>query len=209
MSDEDILVVQENNRTVTISSEEEEILADQPSVAVVTQDLTQYIVEYSNGAPGPEGPTGPQGIPGPPGADGQDGADGTGGGIGVAPWTQSLSVTLAAGAGANYTITTGSLYYLYSVTTEEPGIRIRGYISSAKRAADAARSISTAPDYTLGLNFEAVSTIDDLDLFWTPACTAWSTDPDLSFIRIDNVSSVSVTSNVVFSFYGDSDLPIV
>ena len=53
MSDEDILVIQEDNRTVTISSEEEEILSDQPSVAVVTQDSTQYIVEYSNGAPGP------------------------------------------------------------------------------------------------------------------------------------------------------------
>ncbi len=188
MSEDDILVIQEDDRTVTISSVEEDLLADQPSIAVVTENTTEYLIEYN---PGPQGPPG---------------VDGSVGGLFVV-WDTAVEINLAAGASETFELLTGSYFFLQKIVAEHAGVRVRGYVNATARTADSSRPVSTLPDHTLNLLFEGVTVTGDLELKWAPAATGYNDSVDLTTpIVIENVSSVSVAGTVTFSYLGPPDL---
>ena len=98
--------------------------------------------------------TGPAGPAGPPGADGAPGPPGTGF---TRQTTTFTTASLAANAGESGTLTLAKGYRLLKLMTTRPA-RVRLYTTAAKRDADVARPIGTAPTGDHGCLLDLVTT---------------------------------------------------
>lgn len=187
---------------------------------VVTEDGDVYFYAVLTGwtsagqIVGPAGPTGPQGprgdqgiqgiqgeqgIQGPAGATGPQGIQGEQGPAGsLSVATSSVTTgSLADDALSKTTISLGTSYAVYSVTTDVPA-RVRLYLNSTTQDADESRSIGTLPTGNHGVILEVVTTTDDLSLLVTPAVVGNCASANVP-ITVTNLSGGTDTVTVTLS----------
>ncbi len=116
-------------------------------------------------------------------------------------WTRVLHSTSTASLadGATETqnvsvVSSGRAYRIFGVETDIPA-RIRVYVSSAARTADASRAIGVDPTGPHGLILELVTTVGDLVWPITPAVDGYTedTDPYYAYFSITNLSGATAS----------------
>jgi hypothetical protein len=211
------------NRTVTLTYEG----------ATPTHVHTSMEVIGAPGPQGPQGPQGIQGIQGPAGADGADGDDGadgvgvpTGGTTGQVlaknsntdydtEWVDAGSSSLPTRGTVD--VTTASLannasedtsvemkpgYRLLKVETDVAA-RVRVYIDTASRTADASRTVGTDPTGEHGVILDLVTVTDNLAWWLSPVVDGYTTASpadDTVPLAITNLSGSTDTVTATFTW---------
>jgi hypothetical protein len=188
------------------------------------------------GLTGPQGPQGEQGLTGPQGPQGATGSAGIGlppGGLaghvakknsdldydvvwgeggGSGGWPRATAtgqvIGLATQAGADLSINLAPQYTILKVEVDQPNIRVRGYISSAKRAADVLRVYNSPPVGEHGLVMEFVSIPGVLSWWMNPVAIGYLLDASTDAVpfRIENFNNSTVTVNVIITYMKTEDV---